>query len=186
MQYWILSCRIDVGQVAKSAADIRRRHGNFVGPRRHNKYELRPRCLRSSPDTDRNSFRYSRECIPREQWSTRILGSKHVQIRRVLRHCLLVMLAMQCQPESRAGRGSCVHGFFCYLFAIICFVYSMFMCVSRRSAMSVRRIQRDDRFRERQSALRRLRSQHDRDRRWKGLRSASKCNMQMLLEPNKT
>lgn len=114
-----------------SAAGIRRRHGNFVRPRRHNKYELRPRRSRLSPDTDRNSFRYSRECIPHEQWSARILGSKHVQIRRVLWYCLLVMLAMQCQPKSRAGRGSWVDGFFmlfiCYL---ICFVY-IHVCFSQ-------------------------------------------------------
>lgn len=72
----------------------------------------------------------------------------------------------------------------------VCDLFRLFyyprVCVSRRSAMPVRRVKRNDRFRERQSTLRRVRSQHDRDRWRKGLRPALERAVQMLLEPNKT
>lgn len=100
-------------------------------PRRaetHNKYELRPEWPRLSPHADCNFFRDSRQCIPDEQRGARVLGSKRVQIRRVLRRGLPVVLAMRRQPESRAGRGS-------WVFFVFNFIHSQlysFSPVSRR------------------------------------------------------
>jgi len=59
------------------------------------------------------------------------------------------------------------------------------LCIFCRIAMCLQQEQQDNRFRERQSALRYLRSQHDCNPRWERLRPARKRNVQLLYEPNK-